>query len=37
LEYTEAEEFAKKNRLGLWINENPIYPHDYRKLKKGNN
>lgn len=31
----KAEEYAKKNRLGLWIEPNPILPKDFRKANKA--
>ena len=27
---------ARENKIGLWINDNPIAPWDYRKSKRGN-
>lgn len=30
----KAEEYAKKNRLGLWIDPSPILPKDFRKTNK---
>ena len=29
------EEIAKKKRIGLWIDENPIYPSEWRKIKNS--
>lgn len=31
--YDAAERFAAHNRLGLWLNPNPVPPWDFRKMK----
>lgn len=31
LDYAEMETTAKNNKVGLWVDENPIAPWDYRK------
>lgn len=33
--YAEAENLARKNRKGLWLENNPIRPQDYRKEKRN--
>lgn len=33
-DYVSLENSAKQNRLGLWIDNNPINPADYRKERK---
>ena len=33
-EYIEAEKTAKGNRLGLWADESPINPYDFRQGRK---
>ena len=33
-EYIEAEKTAKGNRLGLWADESPINPYDFRQARK---
>lgn len=37
LKYTQAEEYAGKNKIGLWIDAGPTPPWEYRKLLKVNN
>lgn len=32
--YIQAEKEAKERREGLWADENPVNPYEYRKLKK---
>jgi len=32
--YEEAEDHAKVNRLGLWAEENPIEPWQWRRIKR---
>ena len=32
--YEEAEDHAKVNRLGLWIEDNPIEPWQWRRIKR---
>lgn len=34
--YAKAQQYAKENKLGLWQQENPIEPSQYRKGKKNN-
>lgn len=31
VQYSQAEEYARKNKLGLWALQNPIPPWDWRK------
>ncbi|MCT7601281.1 thermonuclease family protein [Aliarcobacter butzleri] len=31
--YYEAEKLAKRNKKGLWVDNNPIEPWEFRKLK----
>ncbi len=31
--YTNEEIYAKKNHKGLWLDENPIKPWDFRKKR----
>ena len=33
-EYIEAEKTAKRNLLGLWADESPINPYDFRQARK---
>jgi endonuclease YncB( thermonuclease family) len=33
-EYADLENVAKRDKLGLWNDKNPIAPWDYRKVKK---
>lgn len=35
--YTAAENQARKNMKGLWLDKKPIRPQDFRKSKKNNN
>jgi endonuclease YncB( thermonuclease family) len=32
--WTELETYAKANKLGLWLELNPIAPWEWRKMKK---
>ena len=32
--YIEAEQKAKQNKSGLWIQENPVTPYEFRKRRK---
>lgn len=32
--YTQAENHARKFKLGLWQDDNPIRPQDFRKIKR---
>lgn len=32
--FTQAESDAREQRIGLWVDENPENPYDYRKRKK---
>ena len=32
--YIEAEQKAKQNKSGLWIQENPVIPYEFRKRRK---
>lgn len=34
--YASAETNARKKRLGLWQDKNPVYPQNFRKKKKKN-
>lgn len=34
--YKKAQEKAKKQELGLWVDEKPVAPWKFRKAKKGN-
>ena len=33
--YREAEQEARREKRGLWKDENPINPYEWRKMKKG--
>jgi micrococcal nuclease len=33
-EYAEAEEFAREQKKGLWIDNNPINPYEFRKQQR---
>ena len=33
--YIQAEQTARQQRLGLWQDDNPTYPEDYRRQKKA--
>lgn len=33
-EYIEAESTARKERLGLWVSDNPIPPWEFRKMRR---
>jgi endonuclease YncB( thermonuclease family) len=35
ISYVQAEQDAQTNRLGLWLDESPIAPWDFRKQKKS--
>lgn len=35
--WAEMEVNAKNAKIGLWAEPNPIYPSEYRKIKKGGN
>ena len=35
--YEDAESLARQNRKGLWLDNNPKRPQDYRKEKKNQN
>jgi len=35
IQLAKQEEEAKANKLGLWIDPNPVYPSDFRKMKAG--
>jgi endonuclease YncB( thermonuclease family) len=35
ISYVQAEQEAKKGKLGLWLDENPVPPWDFRKQKKS--
>jgi endonuclease YncB( thermonuclease family) len=35
--YAQAEDYARKNKLGLWIDKEPVPPWEYRKLLKYKN
>ncbi len=34
LDYSDAQDYAEKNKLGLWADSNPIPPWDYRKQRR---
>lgn len=34
--YVQAQQDAEANRLGLWIDDHPIPPWDFRKIKSSN-
>jgi endonuclease YncB( thermonuclease family) len=33
-EYAEAERMAQNNKCGLWIERNPVNPHQFRKMNR---
>ncbi|WP_133147180.1 thermonuclease family protein [Campylobacter geochelonis] len=35
--YISAESYARKKRLGLWNDTNPIAPYNFRKQKRDKN
>lgn len=35
--YEDAESLARQNRKGLWLDNNPKRPQDYRKEKRNQN
>lgn len=34
LDYADAQDYAEKNKLGLWADSNPMPPWDYRKRRR---
>ena len=34
LDYLHAQEFAEKERIGLWVGNDPVAPWDFRKTER---